>query len=109
MREKLLTAGVRVFVNLQEPDEAGGNGQTFPDYESEIQELAREHAVEVTCFRFPIEDNNIPTEAVGLGRQLHLWPDKALGSNAALKEQRDPAEYRAWLAQWWGRISEWPQ
>jgi DNA repair photolyase len=46
---------------------------------------------------------------VGLGRQLHLWPDKALGSQAALKEQRDPVAYRAWLEKWWSRISEWPQ
>lgn len=64
MREKLVTFGVRVFVNLQEPDETGGNGQTFPDYEAELQELAREHSAEVTCFRFPIQDNNIPTAAV---------------------------------------------
>jgi hypothetical protein len=46
---------------------------------------------------------------VGLGRQLHLWPDKALGSQAALKEQRDPADYRKWLEKWWTRISEWPR
>lgn len=46
---------------------------------------------------------------VGLSQQLHLWPDAALGSQAALKEQRDPVEYRAWLAHWWGRISEWPR
>ena len=45
---------------------------------------------------------------VGLSRQLHLWPDAALGSNAALKEQRDPVAYRAWLEKWWTRISEWP-
>lgn len=46
---------------------------------------------------------------VGLGRQLHLWPDKALGSRAAVKEQRDPVAYRAWLEKWWTRISEWPR
>lgn len=46
---------------------------------------------------------------VGLGRQLHLWPDKALGSQAALKEQCDPVAYRAWLEKWWGRVSEWPK
>lgn len=46
---------------------------------------------------------------VGLGRRLHLWPDKALGSQAALKEQRDPADYRKWLEKWWNRISEWPR
>ena len=45
---------------------------------------------------------------VGLSQQLHLWPDKALGSQAALKEQRDPVAYRAWLETWWSRISEWP-
>ena len=46
---------------------------------------------------------------VRLSRQLHLWPDKALGSQAALKEQRDPADYRKWLEKWWTRISEWPR
>jgi len=45
---------------------------------------------------------------VGLSQQLHLWPDKALGSQAAFKKQRDPAAYRAWLETGWSRISEWP-
>ena len=46
---------------------------------------------------------------VRLSRQLHLWPDKALGSQAAIKEQRDPVAYRKWLEKWWNRISEWPK
>ena len=48
-------------------------------------------------------------EEVGLGRRLHLWPDKALGSKAAVSEQSDPTAYQGWLGKWWERISEWPQ
>ena len=46
---------------------------------------------------------------VGLGNRLHLWPDKALGSNRACALQPDAADHMAWLRQHWQRISEWPQ
>jgi DNA repair photolyase len=46
---------------------------------------------------------------VGLAPQLHLWPDKHLGSQAALKHQADPAAHAAWLQRCWTRISEWPR
>ena len=45
---------------------------------------------------------------VGLGHCLHLWPDKNLGSKAALKRQPDPVAHQSWLDTWWNRISEWP-
>ena len=45
---------------------------------------------------------------VGLSDHLHLWPDKALGSKAALSEIEEPIEHTAWLQKWWSRVSEWP-
>ena len=61
MREGLIAAGVRVFVNLQEPDERGRNGARFPSYESEVRAIAKQHAVEVEFHSFPIADNHAPT------------------------------------------------
>jgi DNA repair photolyase len=45
---------------------------------------------------------------VGLQERLHLWPDKALGSNQIVSSMPRPAEYQKWLFRWWNRISEWP-
>lgn len=45
---------------------------------------------------------------VGLQQQLHLWPDKILGSNQVISSMPRPAEYEKWLLRWWNRISEWP-
>jgi DNA repair photolyase len=45
---------------------------------------------------------------VGLGRKLHLWPDKSLGSLSVENRIQKPAEYRQWLEKCWARISEWP-
>ena len=42
-------------------------------------------------------------------RSRKVSSDAVLGSQAALKEQRDPVAYRAWLEKWWTRISEWPK
>ena len=44
---------------------------------------------------------------VGLGERIHLWPDKALGSNKALKRFPEPA-HKEWLSKYWTRVSEWP-
>ncbi len=48
---------------------------------------------------------------VGIEDRLHLWPDKRLGSDFALRMV--PQEVREgqaqWLKRWWSRISEWPQ
>lgn len=47
-------------------------------------------------------------DKVGLADRLHLWPDKALGSRAAVAHQPDPAAYTVWLQRCWHRRSEWP-
>ena len=43
---------------------------------------------------------------LGIADRLHLWPDKSLGSRAALR--RAPENHASWLQKWWTRISEWP-
>ena len=58
-------------------------------------------------------------KTVGVHEQLHLWPDKTLGSRATWNQARrtvnlpaSETEYQkhlAWLAGWWTRISEWPK
>jgi DNA repair photolyase len=50
---------------------------------------------------------------LGLGERLHLWPDKSLGSQNAVRQiarrrGEEPANFLFWLQRWWGRISEWP-
>jgi DNA repair photolyase len=47
-------------------------------------------------------------ENFGLADRLHLWPDKSLGTRAAMKLVEDPADHSEWLMRWWNRISEWP-
>jgi DNA repair photolyase len=44
---------------------------------------------------------------LGLRQRLHLWPDKTLGSRAAIARMADPDGYQRWLTGWWTRISEW--
>jgi hypothetical protein len=45
---------------------------------------------------------------IGVVDRLHSWPDKSLSSQAVLRRVPDPARFRAWLAQSWSRLSEWP-
>ena len=45
----------------------------------------------------------------GLSRRLHLWPDKALGSQTSLRAVPNQVAYRKWLEKKWSRISEWPK
>jgi DNA repair photolyase len=43
--------------------------------------------------------------------QLHLWPDAALGSRAAILQAEHGGRrtnHLQWLQKWWNRISEWP-
>jgi DNA repair photolyase len=40
--------------------------------------------------------------------KLHLWPDKSLGSAAALRSVRNPLAFERWLKARWSRLSEWP-
>jgi DNA repair photolyase len=47
---------------------------------------------------------------VGLtNKQLHLWPDRALGSAACLARARNPSGYQKWLRGCWSKISQWPK
>lgn len=50
---------------------------------------------------------------LGLAERLHLWPDKSLGSQNAVRHivrrrGEDPANFLFWLQRYWSRISEWP-
>jgi DNA repair photolyase len=44
-----------------------------------------------------------------LSRRLHLWPDKALGSQTSLRTVPNQVAYKKWLEKKWNRISEWPK
>lgn len=44
-----------------------------------------------------------------LADRLHLWPDKSLGTAAALERVTDPAAHQTFLHRCWSRISEWPK
>ena len=50
---------------------------------------------------------------LALAQCLHLWPDKSLGSRAAVKGishrlEIEPETFERWLQSRWSRISEWP-
>lgn len=45
----------------------------------------------------------------GVADRLHLWPDKALGTEWSLSAAgNDRADLEAWLHRAWHRVSEWP-
>jgi DNA repair photolyase len=46
---------------------------------------------------------------LGIARQLHLWPDRSLGSQSLANRMPQPAKYLERLQHWWQRISEWPK
>lgn len=46
---------------------------------------------------------------LNLHSHLHLWPDKALGTQRAFKFVRNPYRHERWLNRWWSRVSEWPR
>ena len=46
---------------------------------------------------------------IGLGDQLHLWPDKTLGSRRFVKSMQCPEAHLKWIHRCWNRISEWPE
>ena len=51
---------------------------------------------------------------LGLSKCLHLWPDKSLGSRAAVKRISStlsiaPESFSRWLESHWSRISAWPK
>jgi DNA repair photolyase len=45
---------------------------------------------------------------LGIEKRLHLWPDKALGSQSLAARMSNPSRYLRRLEHWWHRISEWP-
>jgi len=55
----LLDAGIRVFINLQEPDERDWQNSLFAPYEPVVAHMARHSKMDVTCVRFPIPDMNV--------------------------------------------------
>lgn len=48
-------------------------------------------------------------QELGLRKQLHLWPDKVLGSRDAILSVKNSYAYERWLKARWTRISEWPK
>lgn len=51
---------------------------------------------------------------VGVADQLHLWPDKSLGTEASVgrvvgSRNGQSKQYRQWLERWWQRVSAWPK
>jgi DNA repair photolyase len=45
----------------------------------------------------------------GLKKQLHLWPDRSLGSRSVIKRMPKQAQYAQWLNRCWTRVSDWPK
>jgi DNA repair photolyase len=48
-------------------------------------------------------------EEFGLRKQLHLWPDRSLGSPSVIKRMPKQAQYSRWLNRCWNRVSDWPK
>jgi len=44
-----------------------------------------------------------------ISNQLHLWPDKKLGSQWVVESMPKPDQYVTWLKRRWERVSEWPR
>jgi len=57
----LLDAGIRAVINLMEPEETDRHGRLFTPYEEQFSQLAAERGMTVTCLRFPIPDQCVPT------------------------------------------------
>jgi len=58
--KRLIEAGVRVFVNLMEPDETNNQGQTFAPYDDLVAQEAAAAGVSARCVRHPIPDLGVP-------------------------------------------------
>jgi protein tyrosine phosphatase (PTP) superfamily phosphohydrolase (DUF442 family) len=56
----LIAAGIRFIVNLQEPDELGLGGSTFPAYRPQVEALTHAQGLRITFAQFPITDMNVP-------------------------------------------------
>jgi hypothetical protein len=60
---RLLDAGVRLMINLQEPDERNYAGDPFADYEPVLKRLAAARGMSVEVLRYPIRDGDVPTQS----------------------------------------------
>ena len=47
-------------------------------------------------------------QEMGIGEQLHLWPDKSLATRGLLERMTKPSMHLAWLRQCWTKVSAWP-
>lgn len=45
----------------------------------------------------------------GLGKKLHLWPDRSLGAPTLIRRMPKRDKYTRWLNRCWSRVSEWPK
>lgn len=57
----LLECGVQRVINLMAVDETNDGGDPFFAYEGELVSLAAENQLQVTCQRFPIRNQDVPT------------------------------------------------
>ena len=87
MLDDLLVLGVRVIINLQQPDERGRGGSLFPDYRPLVTDLAAKRGIDAACHRYPIPDLGVPSgeamaeiqatiqQAVDAGQMvyIHCW------------------------------------
>ena len=58
----LLDSGIRVFINLMEPDEYSTELAPVEDYSSALSEVASERNIEIRSYRFPVIDLSVPTK-----------------------------------------------
>jgi protein-tyrosine phosphatase len=86
----LLEAGIRIVVNLMEPDETDWEGHPFEPYSAQMKELAAQHGWNIQCLRLPVRDGGTPTPtqmrrildaietgfASGKTVYLHCWGGK---------------------------------
>ncbi len=64
MLAALLDHGVRLFVNLQHPDDRGVGGKPFPDYTNLAKQLAKQGGLKVEVCRFPVQDVSVPSPQI---------------------------------------------
>jgi hypothetical protein len=57
----LLECGIQRVINLMEVDEFDSSGESLPPYEQELRDLAEMRGLNLSCQRFPIKDQEIPT------------------------------------------------
>jgi protein tyrosine phosphatase len=77
---RLIQAGIKVVINLQEEGENTHNGDHLPEYCSILQEIASKNSTEIDVFRFPVPDGETPSI-----EQMVSIIDKI---NAALRENK---------------------